>query len=177
MLGQNETPRDDELNGIRGAKVQSWKPANPRDLLKQVIGDNPGSDRRAVLALFRERLREEDTEDYINTIVDYWFANNYYSLVTPGLLPNRDTAASRIRRETRQIAETVKAKIVLGATIVLSEMVMPNGKNLADCTGQECADLAEHLGGWLVRVSRAVKPGERVGDAIDEARLRELFNT
>src|SRR4051812_8811825 len=67
---------------IIGASVQSWRSANPRELLKTIVDDNPSSDRISLYKLFRKRLEEDDARDFIDTIIEYWFANNYHSIVT-----------------------------------------------------------------------------------------------
>lgn len=159
--------------GTRGAKVQSWRAANPRDLLKRVIDDNPGADRAALLKMFNEAL-QDDGDDYIETIIEYWFTNNYQSLVAPRF------AQEAKRQETYNqavagIREQLRKRIEEGAAIVLLDMTMPNGKRLADCTGSECIVLRRSIGGWLGRVARRVKPDETVGATLSEQQLQALY--
>lgn len=163
--------------GVRGAKRQSWKQANPRELLKRVIDDNPGSDREALLHIFRNQLwREDDAEDYVDTIVEYWFANNYHSLVGPApIAPRSRESRARTAEIAQDIKARVRAKILERATIVLSDMMLPNGKRLADCSGKECAQMGSAIGGLMGRVAQLVKPKQTVGQVLTEAQLQELY--
>jgi hypothetical protein len=38
-----------------------------------------------------------------------------------------------------------RADLQVGDSVPLLEMIMPNGKKLGDCTGQECAELGKEL--------------------------------
>jgi hypothetical protein len=160
--------------GTIGAKVQSWHAANPRDLLKRVIDDHPGADRAALFHLFLEKLKEEDDSDYVDTIIEYWFVNNYHSLI--GFTAKRQQAAKAQREEWVAGTEAkLSQKIAEAANVVLSEMIMPNGKQLAACTGQECVDLQRRMGSWLGKVVRRVKPDQAVGDVLTEEDLQTLY--
>lgn len=157
--------------GTLGAKVQSWHGANPRELLKRVIDDNPGADRPALFALFKEALQDDD--EYIAAIVEYWFANNYNSIIHTPL--SRPTNAATYERTVADIKEQLGKKIKESAAIALLDMVMPNGKTLADCTGGECMTLRRNIGGWLLRVARRVKTDETVGSTLTEEQLQALY--
>jgi hypothetical protein len=166
--------------GIRGATGQSWRRANPRDLLKRVIDDHPGADRPALFKLFLEKLKEEEDTDYLDTIVEYWFANNYHSLVAARTTseetrPGRAASAAERDAWIAATKEKVKEKVTEAATIVLSEMIMPNGKQLAACTGQECGQLRSRMGSWLGKIARRVKPEETVGAILNEDGLQALY--
>jgi hypothetical protein len=163
--------------GVRGATGQSWRGANPRDLLRQVINNHPGSDRTALFRLFVEKLKEEDEDDYMETIIEYWFTNNYHSLLVASAATVADSGETAARREAllATTKEQIRAKIAEAATIVLSDMAMPNGKRLADCTGEECITLARRMGSWLGRIVRRVKPEETVGAVLTEDDLQVLY--
>jgi len=175
--------------GVRGATGQSWRGANPRDLLKRVIDDNPGSDRVALFKLFVEQLKDDDG-DYMETIIEYWFANNYHSLIAArassaaadvGLAESgrRSSSSATAAERAAWVAgttERLREKIAEEATIALLDMTMPNGKHLAECTGEECGFLGRRLGNWLRKVARRLKPHETVGDVLTEADLRALYD-
>lgn len=146
--------------GTYGAKVQSWRRANPRDVLKALVESNPGADEGALLKMLRDRLEEDDGRDYLDSIVEYWFINNYNSLVP--------------RSPARRInVESVKAGIKKSAVkMVLMDLVMPNGRTLRDCTGGECAA----FGGWYERIGAKVEAGQKVGEALSEKELHELLD-
>lgn len=166
--------------GVRGATGQSWRADNPRDLLKRVIDEHPGADRPALFRLFVEKLKDEDDSGYMETIIEYWFTNNYHSLVVArsGADPaeRRSAAAAERERWIAGTTEKLREKIAEEAAIVLLDMTMPNGKTLAECTGQECADLSRRLGSWLHKVARRVKPDETVGAVLTENDLRALYD-
>jgi len=167
--------------GVRGATGQSWRGANPRDLLRRVIDDNPGSDRVSLFRLFVDKLKEEDDGDHMETIIEYWFANNYHSLIAArsGAAANQSGRAAATAERDRWVAgttEKLRERIAEEASIVLLDMLMPNGKHLAECTGEECAALASQLGNWLRKVARRVKPEETVGATLTEADLRKLYD-
>ena len=156
--------------GVYGAKVQSWKRANPRDLLKRVLDDNPGISLDEAKRIMRDQLKEQDKEDYLDAVIDYWTDNNYRALVNPAA---RQEQRVRTRAVTRERVEEIKGRVVERikekAREMLLDMTMPNGKPLRDCTGKYCSK----LGGWLSRVGD--KAGARkVGDVLSEAELRKL---
>lgn len=151
--------------GTYGAKVQSWRRANPRDLLKRLIDESPKAGKESLFKTFRDQLRGTDGEEFLDSVIEYWFANNYHSL-TERTAPDR--AAKRATVD--EIKGKVKARIQQEAKIILLDMVLPNGKPLRDCTGKECAK----AGGWLTKVAGKVKPNELVGAVLSEAQVRKL---
>lgn len=162
------------MTGFIGAKVQTWRAANPRELLKRMIDSDPSLDRVATLYLFRDKLHQEtDADALIDTIIEYWFTNNYYSLVgpisTPRYTPDRQNNAAT------QIVQRVRQKIAEVAQIQLLEMLMPNGKRLAECSGRECREMGPVIGNWLARVARSMKAKDLVGNVMTEERLQDLY--
>jgi hypothetical protein len=57
------------------AKGKSWRRANPRDVLKRLIAENPKAGKRKLLALFLEHVRSSDGS--LDSLAGYWFAANY----------------------------------------------------------------------------------------------------
>jgi len=167
----------DQLDlGIRGATKQSWAGANPRDLLKKLIEEHSGADRPALFRMFIDRLNEEpDADDYKQTIIEYWFANNYHSLVGAAVAPPAEKRSIETTTATTMVRERVREKIREGAQIVLLDMVLPNGKALKDCTGRECRELAPRIGEWLERVAKKVRANELVGDRLSEEQVKALY--
>lgn len=160
--------------GTYGAKVQSWRRANPRDLLKRVIEENQGHDRTALLKAFREEVMAEDGEDYLDSIIEYWFANNYHSLTVQ---PKPPTSASptATKRRTEAVKSKITERIHKEAQMILLDMMLPNGKALRDCTGKECLRLSGKIGAWLKAVAAQVKPNQKVGAALSEKDVREMY--
>ncbi|GEM_PF-5131432 len=169
-MGDNMTSLD---TGVYGAKVQSWRRSNPRDLLKRLIEENPGADKATIHKTFRDEVRGEDGEEYLDSVIEYWFSNNYHSLVDPA--PRRERPAAQKTDRVAEIREKVKTRIRQEAQIILLDMVLPNGKPLRECTGTECSQLGTKVGAWLTKIAGKVKPSEVVGDVLDEAQVRKLY--
>lgn len=156
--------------GTRGAKVQSWKRANPRDLLKRVITENKHADKHALLKVFRDELRSHaDTDDLVDSIVEYWFANNYYSLTGDRTPTEPRQASAQKVAAVEAIKEKVKERIRHEAMLLL-DTVLPNGKALKDTTFGECTK----IGGALKLIASKGKPSQVVGKVLSDAQLRKL---
>lgn len=164
--------------GERGAKRQSWHRANPRDLLKRIIEANPGAAEAQLQKLFLRTLKDEEDE-YFETIVDYWFGNNYRSLVHPvGHPPSRSKPAhaAALKETSAIVKEAVIGHVNRKATLLLLDLVLPTGKKLRNSTGADIADLATKIGGWFVLIAEKVNPGQKVGDVLSEEQVRALYD-
>jgi hypothetical protein len=152
--------------GVQGAKRQSMHTTSPRSLLLKLIEENPSMDEKELLDQYTKAVRDNYT--YLDPIVEYWFANNYHSLMR-----QRQTPETREEKTARAIAvENVKETIKQRATrMVLLDLVQPNGKALRDCTGKDCTK----FGGWLANIAKKVKPTEKVGDVLSESEVRKLM--
>ena len=152
--------------GIYGAKRQTWK-KNPRELLKQLI-DKLGPDEEAVREKFAAKVQNDP--DCIDPIIDYWFANNYRSIVHL----NRPVDFGRQRAESQTVLTSAAVKAIKDRAtqmVLLDMTILPNGKPLRDCTGKDCAK----AGGWLGRIAAKIKPGDIVGAVLSEAEIKKLF--
>lgn len=162
--------------GVQGAKRQSFKRRSPRDLLKQMVEGAAGGHLRKLTKDEEARVRAEhlaavrEDDDLVDAIHEYWFANNYHSLIDP---PARRAPAPREEREARVVAMTQKlnAAVERKAKLILMDFPLPNGKALKDATGKECAK----LGGWLGAIGSTIKPNQRVGQALSEADVQKLY--
>lgn len=157
--------------GIYGAKVQSWRRANPRDVLKQIIDSAADPrDKSKVLSAFREIVLGEDGEDYLDSIIEYWFANNYNSLIDERIRPKRrESTVKQTAAKVAEFKEKVTTRIREEALFLLDTM-LPNGKALRDSTFGECAK----IGGVLSQIATMGKPGQIVGRVLSDASLRKL---
>lgn len=151
--------------GHTGAKVQTWRRNSPRELLKRLMEEKPTDSKEAILEALQTELK--DDVELLDAVIEYWFTNNYNSLVA-----SLDPIAPVRRNESvKRIADTIKSKIIEEAQILLLDTMMPNGKVLRYCTGQDCSK----MGGWLGRIAKKVKPRQNVGSALSEDQVRELF--
>lgn len=149
--------------GTYGAKVQSWKRANPRDLLKRLIDNQPAAGRDAIFQEFREYLRGDDGEDFLDSVIEYWFANNYHSLIERPA-PSRAAQQTERRVAVEKVKETIRARLL--------DMRLPNGLTLAASTFGYCAK----LGGGLARIGAKGKPNQVVGKHLSETEVRKLYS-
>ena len=154
--------------GTYGAKVQSWRRANPRDLLKRLIEENPGVAKAELFKTFRDQIRGDDGEEFLDSIVEYWFANNYHSLIEH---PAPQLAANKAEKQTKiaEIKEKIKTRVRQEA-IFLLDTALPHGKTLRNSTFGECAK----IGGALSKIASKGRPGQIVGNVLSDTQLRKL---
>lgn len=159
--------------GTTGAKRQSWHADNPRELLKRLAEQHPKWSKEHLLKTLTNEV--VDNHKYLTAIIEYWFANNYHSLIEQPAAPSRARAYDR-SASIAAVKEAVETQIQHKAEIMLLQMEMPNGKLLRDCTGTECFKLSSKLGGWLLRISKKVKASQTVGSVLSEDQVRQLYN-
>lgn len=153
--------------GITGAKRQSWKHDNPRDVLKNVIEKNGRSSKEELLRIFTQTIFEKGNRALIETVIEYWFANNLNSLLNSDSQLREQFSKPQISKIKEQIRERIK----IAAGVVLMDMIMPNKKRLRDCSGAECAA----VGGWLSVVATRMSPSAIVGKTFSEQDMRGML--
>lgn len=164
--------------GINGAKVQSWKSANPRDILKRLMEENPQMEKPALLAALRHELLAEDRIEYLDAVIEYWFSNNYQSLVAPRTSaprvsaprPSPAVAKAARQKEVVTLKKNLERHIEEKVEERLLDFIMPSGKTLRDSTGADCAK----AGGWFTKIAGAVGARQRVGNVLSEEQVRKL---
>ena len=152
--------------GVQGAKVQSWSKFNARQLLARIRTENPEADSEERFHLFKA-----ECAPYFDEILRYWYTNNDRALDAPRRArPVIEAIAEKEERKAKleKGLATIKARAV---EMVLLDITLSTGKRLGDSTGKECAK----EGGWLTRISKMVKPDQKVGDALTEAQVRAVF--
>ncbi len=159
--------------GILAATRQSWKKRSVRDVLVDVMAENPGVGEQKLLKKFVEHL-EEDSGDLAVT-AEYAFINTYRRLQAEPTAEERCNIAKQRVEKAKKVAdaacdhaEKVKA---IKEQIMLLNLEMPNGKKLSDCTGREC----DRFGGWFKTLAKKVGATKRVGDIFDETKLRAVY--
>lgn len=147
-----------ERPGRQGAKRQSFREDNPRSVLLALLRKYKGYSEERLFSLFKDQV--EDDEDYRSVFLEYWFTNNYRAAT-------RKPSAAAVREA--KAAHRKKVRSIIGQVQLLA-LPMPNGKKLADCTGDECLI----FGGWLSRMG--VKVGKRkIGDVLSETQVRNFI--
>jgi hypothetical protein len=175
--------------GVIGAYRATWRKANPRALLQDIIREHPTAEKDEILRLFLDEGKPD--EDIVNAVFLYWFDNNWRSLfaemrtalsgakpagVTAGATPeaagnpSQPSAASSTRS---RIHAKISERIQYETKLMLLELVMPNGKQLAACTGPECAS----FGSWFARLADKTPDGKTVGAALTEDQVRALWRS
>ena len=152
--------------GIQGAFRATWRKAQPRLLLEQLIRDNPSVDEEKIHGLFWEEI--EDDQDTLRACVEYWLDNNYASILRPKsrLVGLAAVPAQNSARE--QAKQQIEHRIKHEARLVLLDLVMPNDKRLGDCTGNEC----RQFGQWFAVLAEKVPSAEIVRNVLSE---KEIF--
>jgi hypothetical protein len=158
--------------GLTGAKRQSWEKYNPRDVLRDIIRSHP----KASEAEVRERVWEivRNEREYLPTIFDYWFTNNYRQFFVEEIAEHSVAIREKHRtvtkrgsnQPTRREIDAVKAELAP----ILMDQILSNGKALRDATFGECA--AES--GWLRDVAKQGRPTAIVGKKLTEKELWSL---
>lgn len=159
--------------GVYGAKVQSWKKANPRDILRRLIEQNPGHDEVALERLCWQTIKDDpESPDLMKTIFSYWFANNWRSLVDERYTPAQRQEKRQAKAKAAVAREVVVTKVATKMVERIMDMAMPNGKSMSECT----FGYVGKLGGGFTRIAKLGKPNQIVGKVLDEAKIRKAFN-
>lgn len=158
--------------GKYGAKRQSWE-ENGRQLLKKLVSGNQSI--KELTDLFIEALLEDEDGDAIRkSIIMYWITNNTRSMFRK---KGEDTDIKRRKRE-KEVAEVkkkVKAVIRREAQKLMLETVMPNGKELRECTYKDIHKLGPAWVAIMSGLLKTLQPGEKVGDRFkNNAQLQRL---
>lgn len=141
---------------------------NVRALLSALMQETRG-DKAKTFEKFKEAVLNDPL--HMEECIEFSFRLGYGTL-TKEKMPY-DEKRKR-REETRQlVGQTLSdfnKHIDKVTEVKLLKMLMPNGKLLAKCSGQECTA----FGGWLASVGSAIKPDELVGEKFSESELWKI---
>jgi|SRR5579859_5220155 len=155
--------------GTTGAKRTSWSENNPRKLVAALLKRYPDDTKEQALERFLDIAREN--EAMIETALTYFHANAWQALTRKERSPSEKEAR---RKETEAAVAAAKAKVTdaieAKAKLLLLDLIMPNEKRLAECTGFECIK----FGGWLGAVGKAAGK-QLVGKALTEQQVRSFW--
>jgi len=143
-------------------------PATLAEMLIRLHQQNPEDDRDDLMSRFVDVCLT--TKVFHAELAEYWYRLNYGVLIQRPSVTEQERAEQAEQR-AREVKETVKlAKKIIITQYKLST-VMPNGKPLRDCIGEEIASWRDQLG----RVADKVKPKQKVGDVFKtNAALHEV---
>jgi len=153
--------------GTTGAKRATWRRANPRELLARIITENREKSAQAWRDLFWHEIGEDG--QMLRAIAEYWLDHNLRSLTDD----NRDRDRTARRTAIQDAKTQVMERIGEQAKIVLLDLVMPNGKTLADCTGADC----RRFGGVFSQIAQKVPARQLVGAVLSETQVRRLWQS
>ena len=146
--------------------------ANPLALLISTIRETGGNEEQHKAA-FKRLLADPDYEEFCGAVIDEWLSIKYSTALQAAHPPtaaqlkqHSDTRHARIA-EQRQAVEILKHKIK-GR---LLQLIMPNGKRLAECTGAECIE----FGGWYIAIGEHVGSTNLVGKVLKESEILQLL--
>ena len=156
-----------ELNAIYGGPaVHKTERANPTELIIGLKDANPTSSKEVIERLFLNAIFGDITlpePDYLTPIGKYYFHNAWTQLrCNPRRSKRRPVNVATRKHEV----EKIKQKI---ASVIIGELLMPNGKMVKDCTGTEMVK----YGGHWARMGRIAKR-KKVGDVLSEQQLADI---
>lgn len=160
--------------GKNGAKRASWKRDNPREVLFRLLEKNPDASEDELADECWEIIRDDLGQ--LQTVYEYWFANNYRSLIRGAASPaERQARRSEKDKEVAAIAKNVSQKVaaIVEARVQITlATIMPTGKMLRDSTKEEL----QSIGGWALAVANKLKPGQTVAGArLTAAQISALY--
>lgn len=149
-----------------GARRISWEHDSARNLLARIIDEYPdGNDK-----IWAQHLQERAPQEGCEFSIYLYFAHNHALALKRK--PRKRKYGKPSRAKMRRVKAEMRARLL--------DLLMPNGKPLRDCTGTECEQFGkadEQRGRWLQRVAEEVGADKRVGDVLDEPKLKALMRT
>jgi hypothetical protein len=154
-----------ELNAIYGGPaVHKTEKFNPTEVLIRLIDENPSARRDAIEKLFIAEI--EDDRDYRTPALKYFFWNAW-----AGLHPARHKSRVKTRQQQTEMRQAIDEKIQqIKRAVIISELIMPNDKTVAQCTGLEMTK----FGKFGTKVGK-IAGRHKVGATLSEEQLWKLW--
>jgi hypothetical protein len=158
-------------HGIQGAFRQTWRKGNPRSLLQTIIEKNPKADLEEIYSLFWNEI--EGDKQLLMACVSYWLDLNYKAILRADESKQQPLGrtAHPVSADEPPVVAKLRERIEHEATLVLLELVMPNGKPLGDCTGTQC----RKFGGLFAQLAKHVPRQKTVRSVLKEADVQKLW--
>jgi hypothetical protein len=171
-------------HGTRGHTRTTWD-HGLRWLFRRLREENPRASKAELQVLYMAEYREDD--DLIEAAGIRVFGNDWISWygqqdedVEPQPQPQPQSAPARQQQDVRQQQPVRPRRRVTDAdlaavgqrlrSIILLDLVQPNGKPLRKCTGRECRGFS----GWHARIADRVGDDGIVGEVLTEAEVVEI---
>lgn len=139
-----------------GPVVHKTEKVNPTEVISRLIRQRPRATKETIERLFIAEI--EDDQKYMVPIVRYFFLNAWNSLH-----PVRRSPGKIDKAEVDKVANRLRA-------VIIGELIMPNGKQVAACTGTEMTV----FGDFGTEVGRIAKR-KVVGKVLNEQALVEIW--
>lgn len=164
-----------DVAGTQGAKLQSFKTSNPRALLERLWKQNRQCSKDELFEIFRHKILRNNA--MIDTIIGYWFDNNFRSLTTSETTTEERMESRKVKRDlveekTKTIRAAITEKIEEESVRLLETILLPNNVCLGDSTGLECVK----AGGWLKMVGKMVGKN-RVRDVLSNKEILRIYKS
>lgn len=153
-------------NGVQGNKRQSTKP-NPMPIVISIVEDQrKGTDLfgSKLAREFRDRVESDpNSEELIDIVWEYYWANAVQRCTKEApTLEQRNAKRTARAAAVERVKAEVRSKIDAKAKRMYLEMLMPNGKQLRDCTREQLASMEPErvtiMQGLLKRLKPRQKP-------------------
>jgi hypothetical protein len=147
--------------GVRGHTRSTWRDVTHlRGMLLMLIARHPDASRDELEGFYLAEA--EMVPALVDEALRRAFDNDLAQI----------NKAPRPRKPPQSVSEDAVAEAVEKVrTIVLLDLVQPNGKKLRECTGAEC----RKAGGWLVKVAERVGDDGVVGAKLSEAEVVSIL--
>jgi hypothetical protein len=149
------------IPGVKGHTRSTWRDTTHlRGVLLKLVTQHPDASRDELEAMYLAKVRK------VSALVDEALRRAF---------DNDLSGIQRLLGKRRQPASqnVVAAAAERLATVVLLDLMMPNGKRLRDSTGKEC----RQTGGWLIKVADRVGDRGVVGAKLSEAEVAKILTS
>jgi len=154
--------------GTLGQTRSTWRDDNHlRGLLLRLVIENPQANREELEALYLDKAESNST--LVEEALRRSFDNDYWQLQRPAKRRRQLQRPANRRRPPTEAEITAVAEQL--RVVVLLDLVLPNGKKLRECSGQEC----RQAGGWLTAVADRIGNRGIVGEKLSEAEVAALY--
>lgn len=150
----------------RGHTVSSYEDFNLRAFVAKVAADNPRAGPNELRKVVSDTMVDEMEANpaAARAVASHWASNEVSAYLKVESAPRRVSQREAAPAENRERIERIKGQIAL------LTLVMPNGKPMSECTGNEMAE----FGAGYARIAREVGTYKKVGEVLDEKQVRAL---
>jgi len=137
---------------------------DPLALMADLRESNPALSRDTIIKKWKEKCRSDDQFD--DAVYDY-AATNMWTSLSRRNQPSAD-GREEIKNQRKQAADKIAKEV---RSIIIMELLSPNGKRWGDCTFAE----VRKLGKAGMRISKLGKPNQIIRNVLSEEDLRREF--